>query len=156
VNRIDQMVQMTRNEGLYLVLTIGNGANNGTFNYDYVMDFWKFYAPRYANETHVIYEIHNESVFVLALIHGARDLETLIGYRVQHNNSRGPMKGGLRYHPSVDEDEVTADELGPQHTILQPDEIERGVLAEEVWEHLSAFPQGWPHRDVAVSDDPAG
>jgi hypothetical protein len=59
-NRIDQMVQMTRNEGLYLVLTIGNGANNGTFNYDYVMDFWEFYAPRYKDETHVIFEIQNE------------------------------------------------------------------------------------------------
>lgn len=31
-----------------------------------------------------------------------------LGYRVQHDNSRGPMKGGLRYHPSVDEDEATA------------------------------------------------
>jgi len=30
------------------------------------------------------------------------------GYRVQHDNSRGPMKGGLRYHPSVDLDEVRA------------------------------------------------
>lgn len=30
------------------------------------------------------------------------------GYRVQHSNSRGPMKGGLRYHPSVDEDHATA------------------------------------------------
>jgi glutamate dehydrogenase (NAD(P)+) len=27
-----------------------------------------------------------------------------MGYRVQHNRSRGPMKGGLRYHPSMDED----------------------------------------------------
>jgi glutamate dehydrogenase (NAD(P)+) len=27
-----------------------------------------------------------------------------MGYRVQHNNSRGPYKGGLRYHPSMDED----------------------------------------------------
>ncbi len=35
-------------------------------------------------------------------------LETLIGYRVQHNNARGPMKGGLRYHPEVDLDEVRA------------------------------------------------
>ncbi len=34
--------------------------------------------------------------------------ETLIGYRVQHNNARGPMKGGLRYHPDVDLDEVRA------------------------------------------------
>jgi len=34
------------------------------------------------------------------------DLATFIGYRVQHNDSRGPMKGGLRYHPKVDLDEV--------------------------------------------------
>ncbi len=27
-----------------------------------------------------------------------------IGFRVQHNEARGPMKGGLRYHPSMDED----------------------------------------------------
>jgi glutamate dehydrogenase (NAD(P)+) len=31
-----------------------------------------------------------------------------IGYRVQHDNSRGPMKGGLRYHPTVDEDDAVA------------------------------------------------
>ncbi len=35
-------------------------------------------------------------------------IETLTGYRVQHDNSRGPMKGGLRYHPDVDLDEVRA------------------------------------------------
>ena len=34
------------------------------------------------------------------------ELATFIGYRVQHDNSRGPMKGGLRYHPQVDLDEV--------------------------------------------------
>jgi glutamate dehydrogenase (NAD(P)+) len=34
--------------------------------------------------------------------------ETLAGYRVQHNNARGPMKGGLRYHWEVDLDEVRA------------------------------------------------
>ena len=33
-------------------------------------------------------------------------IETFIGFRVQHDNSRGPMKGGLRYHPAVDLDEV--------------------------------------------------
>jgi glutamate dehydrogenase (NAD(P)+) len=31
-----------------------------------------------------------------------------IGYRVQHNRMRGPMKGGLRYHPTVNEAEATA------------------------------------------------
>lgn len=30
------------------------------------------------------------------------------GYRVQHNNARGPFKGGVRYHPDVSEDELTA------------------------------------------------
>lgn len=30
------------------------------------------------------------------------------GYRVQHNLSRGPTKGGIRYHPEVDVEEVTA------------------------------------------------
>ncbi len=33
-------------------------------------------------------------------------IETFLGYRVQHDNSRGPMKGGLRYHPEVNLDEV--------------------------------------------------
>lgn len=30
------------------------------------------------------------------------------GYRVQHNVSRGPAKGGLRYHPQADLDDVRA------------------------------------------------
>jgi glutamate dehydrogenase (NAD(P)+) len=30
------------------------------------------------------------------------------GYRVQHDVSRGPAKGGIRYHPDVDLDEVRA------------------------------------------------
>lgn len=30
------------------------------------------------------------------------------GYRVQHNQSRGPTKGGIRYHPDVDVSETTA------------------------------------------------
>jgi glutamate dehydrogenase (NAD(P)+) len=29
-----------------------------------------------------------------------------IGYRVQHDDARGPFKGGLRYHPHVDQDEA--------------------------------------------------
>jgi len=35
-------------------------------------------------------------------------LQSFLGYRVQHNDARGPMKGGLRYHPEVDLDEVRA------------------------------------------------
>ncbi len=31
-----------------------------------------------------------------------------MGYRVQHNYARGPMKGGLRFHPSMDEDHAAS------------------------------------------------
>ncbi len=34
--------------------------------------------------------------------------EVYHGYRVQHDNTRGPFKGGIRYHPTVNEEEVTA------------------------------------------------
>lgn len=36
------------------------------------------------------------------------EIKVFSGYRVQYNNARGPYKGGLRYHPEVDEDEVTS------------------------------------------------
>ncbi|HEV7887180.1 MAG TPA: Glu/Leu/Phe/Val dehydrogenase dimerization domain-containing protein [Acidimicrobiales bacterium] len=36
------------------------------------------------------------------------ELRTFRGYRVQHNGARGPYKGGMRYHPTVDLEEVRA------------------------------------------------
>ena len=33
---------------------------------------------------------------------------TVYGYRVQHNGARGPYKGGVRYHPEADLEEVRA------------------------------------------------
>jgi glutamate dehydrogenase (NAD(P)+) len=35
-------------------------------------------------------------------------IEVLTGYRVQHNLARGPAKGGVRFHPATDLDEVRA------------------------------------------------
>jgi glutamate dehydrogenase (NAD(P)+) len=35
-------------------------------------------------------------------------VHTFKGYRVLHNSSRGPGKGGIRFHPNVDADEVKA------------------------------------------------
>jgi glutamate dehydrogenase (NAD(P)+) len=31
-----------------------------------------------------------------------------LGYRVQHSSARGPMKGGLRFHPSMDEEHAAS------------------------------------------------
>ena len=35
-------------------------------------------------------------------------LHVFTGYRIQHNNTLGPAKGGVRYHPDVTLDEITA------------------------------------------------
>jgi glutamate dehydrogenase (NAD(P)+) len=35
-------------------------------------------------------------------------IEMFTGYRIQHNNALGPYKGGLRFHPAVNRDEVRA------------------------------------------------
>ncbi|MBI3086132.1 MAG: glutamate dehydrogenase, partial [candidate division NC10 bacterium] len=35
-------------------------------------------------------------------------LQVFTGYRIQHNNTLGPAKGGVRYHPDVTLDEITA------------------------------------------------
>ncbi|HET9224532.1 MAG TPA: Glu/Leu/Phe/Val dehydrogenase [Roseiflexaceae bacterium] len=44
--------------------------------------------------------------FPVKLDNGSTKVYT--GYRVQHNLGRGPVKGGIRYHPAVDIDEVRA------------------------------------------------
>ncbi|HHS99491.1 MAG TPA: Glu/Leu/Phe/Val dehydrogenase [Thiomicrospira sp.] len=36
------------------------------------------------------------------------DLKIFTGYRVQYDDTRGPTKGGIRYHPRVNLDEVTS------------------------------------------------
>lgn len=35
-------------------------------------------------------------------------IQVFAGYRVQHNGARGPYKGGVRYHPEADQEEVKA------------------------------------------------
>jgi len=36
------------------------------------------------------------------------NIKVFTGYRVQHNGARGPYKGGVRYHPLADQEEVRA------------------------------------------------
>ena len=44
----------------------------------------------------------------IPIIRDNGQLQVFIGYRIQHNDSRGPFKGGLRYHPEVTDSEVCA------------------------------------------------
>ncbi len=60
----DSLVKWTREAGVYLVITIGGWDKNGEFSLSKMREFWHFYAPRYADETHVIYEVYNEPEFV--------------------------------------------------------------------------------------------
>ena len=53
-------------------------------------------SPRRSIKINIVVESENNE-----LLH-------FTGYRVQHNNARGPMKGGLRFHPSMDEDHAGA------------------------------------------------
>ncbi len=45
-----------------------------------------------------------EHAFEIELSRGSKHQ----AYRIQHNNARGPYKGGIRFHPEVDRDEVRA------------------------------------------------
>jgi glutamate dehydrogenase (NAD(P)+) len=49
-------------------------------------------------------KLDNEYMFEIELDNGKK----FQAYRMQHNNKRGPYKGGIRYHPGVDIDEVRA------------------------------------------------
>ena len=44
----------------------------------------------------------------IPLVTDSGQLKVYQGYRVQHSTSRGPCKGGIRYHEDVDADEVKA------------------------------------------------
>jgi glutamate dehydrogenase (NAD(P)+) len=47
-------------------------------------------------------------IFSIPFVRDSGELEVFTGYRVQYNFARGPAKGGIRYHPGVTLDEVTA------------------------------------------------
>ncbi len=54
---IDSIVEWSRQESLYVVMTFGDSY---LADFSKVLDFWRFYAPRYKDMTHVIYEPKNE------------------------------------------------------------------------------------------------
>ncbi|MFL2532120.1 MAG: carbohydrate-binding protein, partial [Porticoccaceae bacterium] len=60
----DHLVNITREAKMYLIITIGNNGENGAIHSmeNKVLPFWELYGARYKDETHVIYEAHNEPV----------------------------------------------------------------------------------------------
>lgn len=55
----DTLVDRCSNAGLYVIFTIGCADSNGSFKSDEATNFWNFYASRYKDRTHVIYEAYN-------------------------------------------------------------------------------------------------
>jgi Cellulase (glycosyl hydrolase family 5) len=61
----DRIVDAAAGAGLYVIIAIGGGLSgnghpgNGWFDIDKVRSFWTFYAPRYKDRTHVLFELQN-------------------------------------------------------------------------------------------------
>jgi len=66
VAQADTIVEEARRAGLYVILGIGGGPagdghpGNGWFDLEKVRSYWQFYAPRYADQAHVLYQIQNQ------------------------------------------------------------------------------------------------
>jgi glutamate dehydrogenase (NAD(P)+) len=56
----------------------------------------------------VLREVKRELTVHFPVLLDDRSIEVFTGYRVQHNLTRGPAKGGLRFHPETSLDEVKA------------------------------------------------
>ncbi len=56
----------------------------------------------------VLRSSYRETVVQIPVRFSDGKIHVFKGYRVQHNGARGPYKGGLRYHPAVDLDEIRA------------------------------------------------
>ncbi|NUO83635.1 glutamate dehydrogenase, partial [candidate division KSB1 bacterium] len=61
-----------------------------------------------ANIRRILAQTVNETVVHFPVKMDDGRIEMFTGYRVQHNNVLGPFKGGLRFHPSVQIEEVRA------------------------------------------------
>jgi glutamate dehydrogenase len=93
---------------------------------------------------------------------------TYQAYRVQHNNKRGPFKGGIRFHPEVSLDEVRALATlmsfktaavglplggGKGGVAVSPHELNQAELEElsrKYVQHL--HPHIGPHKDIPAPD----
>jgi glutamate dehydrogenase (NAD(P)+) len=95
-------------------------------------------------------------------------VQVCMGYRVHHNVTRGPAKGGIRYHPTVDLDEVKALAMwmtwkcavagipfgGAKGGVaIDPKRLSRGELERMTRRYASEIlPLIGPERDIPAPD----
>ncbi|MEA2309024.1 MAG: glutamate dehydrogenase [Thermoleophilaceae bacterium] len=80
-------------------------------NYEIVTHYFDQAAERLgiADDVAAVFKSSYREVQVQIPIRlGDGKIHVFSGYRVQHNGARGPYKGGVRFHPEVDLDEVRA------------------------------------------------
>jgi len=56
----------------------------------------------------IFWEPYREISVQIPVKLGDGEMHVFHGFRIQHNGARGPYKGGMRFHPEVDIDEVRA------------------------------------------------
>jgi glutamate dehydrogenase (NAD(P)+) len=80
-------------------------------NYDIVNHWFDIAADRMELRDDiraVVRASYREVQVQVPVMLGDGKIHVFKGFRVQHNGARGPYKGGIRYHPEVDLDEVRA------------------------------------------------
>ncbi|HKP20293.1 MAG TPA: Glu/Leu/Phe/Val dehydrogenase dimerization domain-containing protein [Thermoleophilaceae bacterium] len=80
-------------------------------NYEIVEHWFKIAAERLElpDDVAAVFRSSYREVQVQVPVRLSDDkVHVFSGYRVQHNGARGPYKGGIRFHPEVDLDEVRA------------------------------------------------
>jgi hypothetical protein len=60
---LDSLVNWTERDSIYLVISPGGEYDDVAYNK--VINFWKFYASRYKNKTHLIFEVDNEPGYLV-------------------------------------------------------------------------------------------
>jgi hypothetical protein len=66
VSQADALVSLSAQAGLYLILGVGTGTAIGMPSTTKVNEFWTYYGRRYANSSHVLFEIQNNPEYTCA------------------------------------------------------------------------------------------
>src|SRR3954465_3222013 len=80
-------------------------------NYEIVSHYFDDAAARLElrdDVSRVLKASYREVRVQIPILRDDGEIHVYSGFRVQHNGARGPYKGGIRFHPEVDLDEVRA------------------------------------------------